>query len=257
MRLNIQIIPAPDTELGRMVQLPARDGQGEEMECLHCGGAGQVYRAETCRKCGGAGRRQFVIARRISVDSANMADVSALLDGLGRETYRWQNTVELAERGTGGTNAGHACIICGLKGEPLPAVHTNWRCGRDNATFYVHAAMVVEYGHNRGNGRGNVSLVGVDGASRHRLGVEHVTLWRFFDQSDEPEIVTPDRAASLSFPAAAVAAARAKAKTYHARGAHYAADAAPAQSGALTGAGAAFGGMPSPMKGPGIGYDAL
>lgn len=81
-------------------------------------------------------------------------------------------------------------------------------------------------------------------------------IWRFRDGEEAIEILDAKRAAQIDFPAAAVAAARAKARHYHCRDAHYAAaGGANGPGGALRGAGAACGGWPSPEKGPGIGYD--
>jgi hypothetical protein len=260
-QLNVQVIPYPVEADGmswaQMVQLPAREGQGETLPCQNCAGSGTYgQHTEPCRKCGGTGRAKFVLALRAEPQNdEHVAELAALLDALPAET-RVQRTVRLCESGGGYTNTGHATIVCGLQGEPLVGFGGRARCDSAHAYFYVHAALVVSYGHHRGMGSGSVWLVGIDRTVRHRLGVEQVHLWRFDDGCQAIEVVTPERARDFEFPTDAVAAAQQKARCYHCRSAFFvAAGGASGPSGALTGAGAASGGLPSPLKGPGIGYE--
>jgi hypothetical protein len=273
--LNLQIVPfdgvwpladPPPRDL-RLWVVPARDDQeGQVQPCPVCGGTGRLPRGEECRKCGGAGRARFVQCLRWTVREKDRPVAAALLDALAAQQPRVQVTVELHEQGGGSTNTGWAQIVSGLRGEPLPAVYGRAICNGAHAVFYVHAALVVEYSHHRGRGRGTVTLVGVDRSAPHRLGVEVVPLWAFTDECDAAgfEVLAPEylgrNAASdsdtlLVPPEAAIAAAREKAHIYHCRSAVYAASGgAHGPSGALRGAGAAYGGLPSPFKGPGIGY---
>jgi len=111
----------------------------------------------------------------------------------------------------------------------------------------------VHYSQWRGDGHGTVELVGVDRQARHYIGVEQVLLARFGDEAFE--VMPALRQRHLAIPCEAIDRARAKARDYHCRSAYYVASGgARGPSGALTGAGAAAGGMPSPLKGPGIGY---
>jgi hypothetical protein len=259
MQLNIQIVPFPATasrpSWTKLVQLPAREGQGEEQACQLCEGTGKYGRhVESCRKCNGTGKAQFVLALRAEPQSKEqIEELTTLLDSIPQNS-RVQRTVKLEETGGGLTNTGHATIICGLQGEPLVGFGGQSRCGAVHAMFYVHAALVVQYSQHRGEGSGTVELVGIDRTLN--LEIERVPLWRFTDSEEEGiEILSPERAQAFEFPTAAVDAARKKARCYHCRSAFYVAEGGShGPSGALRGAGAASGGMPSPLKGPGIGY---
>lgn len=266
MELNIQIIPAPAGAPplgGKIVQLPAREGQGMELACQLCSGTGVLPRhGDSCRKCGGTGKARFVEALRISVDAGRIeerrAELEAILDALP-SSARVQCTIHLSERGGGLTNTGHATVIAGMHGEPLRGFGGSSRCGDDHAHFYVRSALVISYGHHRGQGCGTVTLVGVDCKARHHLGIVKTPIFKFED-GEHTEVCQEARDAGISwdidFPVEAVKAARAKARCYHCRSAFYTADGgASGPSGALRGAGAACGGLPSPLKGPGIGYD--
>lgn len=117
-----------------------------------------------------------------------------------------------------------------------------------HAIFFVFEALVVDYTHHRGVGSGRVTHVRVG----PRLAEEHVVLFRYSDV----DAITVETETPIAFPSEALAAARRKACCYHCRSAHYALGrSAQGSSGALRGAGAAWGGLPSPLKGPGLGYD--
>jgi hypothetical protein len=122
-----------------------------------------------------------------------------------------------------------------------------------HAVFYPFAALVVLASHHRGIGQGQVTHVAI---SQSDATVTRIPLWRF-DWSDASDQIEPIelRPTPLAFPRAAVEAAVEKSLTYHCRSAFYALGSyAGGPSGALRGAGAACGGLPSPLKGPGIGY---
>jgi hypothetical protein len=250
--LNVQVVPWPANQPvpggAKLVLLPARpDEDGQEQACTNCGGTGAMPRhGDPCRRCNGTGRGHFVTALRW--DAPEVEQLREVLVHV--PASRRQTTIRVVESGGGHTNTGHAAIVAGLHGEPLPAVYGRPLCGEDHAVFYVHAAMIVQYRQHRGVGSGSVWLVAVG----PDYSVQQVELWRFSDGEDVIEIVNrPDT--SLEFPVAAVEAARRKARCYHCRSAFYAAGkGACGPNGALRGAGAAFGGMPSPFKGPGIGY---
>lgn len=270
MHLNVQIVPFPSDRLSlrpewaKIVQVPARQGQGEEGGCMHCGGTGVYGRhEEPCGKCGGTGRGWFALALRAEPTNESQTNqLIEVLDELGHQIEKGdiggvkvQRTIHLRETGGGLTNTGSAQIICGLHGEPLVGFGGHARCGAVHAHFYVHAAMVIKYGQHRGSGSGTVTFVGVDRAVRHNLGIDTAPLWRFEDGSDVAREILSERALEFAFPVEAAKAARDKARSYHCRSAYYCASGgANGPSGALTGGGAAFGGMPSPLKGPGIGY---
>jgi hypothetical protein len=192
---------------------------------------------------------------RWRADSDEVAELERVRDWARQhQPTRWDTTVQLCEVGGGLTNTGGAQIVAGLDGQPLPSVWGRATMDGPHAVFWVHAALVVSYGHHRGDGSGTVSLVGVDRAQPYHLGVVRQLLWEWTDGEDPVQVADTD----LRFPVAAVAAARDKARTYHCRSAYYAAGRyAAGPSGALRGAGAAFGGLPSPLKGPGIGYDPV
>ena len=257
--LNVQVIPAPELlpdGLGKITLLPAREGQGGEAQCNNCAGKGSLpLHDSTCLRCGGIGRARFVHALRIEVDPQSewQRDTArSVLRGAPPGAHR-QVLLRLEESGGGLTNTGHATIIAGMRGEPLRSVYGVPRCGAPHATFYVHCALVVQYSQARGVGEGTVTHIGVDRSAEHIVGVANRPLWRFRDGDEAVEVL--DRATQLAFPKAAVDAARRKARCYHCRSAFYAdGGAARGPSGALTGAGAACGGEPSPLKGPGKGY---
>lgn len=257
--VNLQVVPAPEgCPAGTtFVQLHARTGQGAEAACRVCGGSGR-FKHEQCRKCNGIGYSRYVEAARLDVTRSNRVEVERWLDTISWEGRKKQCTIRLAESGGGLTNTGHATIICGLKGERLVSVGGRASCNAEHAVFFVHAALEVRYYQHRGDGHGSISLVGVDRESRHLLLPFEQELWTFDDASleaGEIEVTDAGRRSSLTFPFDAVRAVKSKARDYHCRSAYYAADRfANGPSGALTGAGAAFGGMPSPFKGPGIGY---
>jgi hypothetical protein len=192
MMLNIQIVPAPDDipEWASLVQLPAREGQGE-----------------------------FVRALRADVPPSMYDRVTAWLDALPHAQRCVQRTIRLTEHGTGLSNTGHATIVAGLNGEPLPSVYGIPKMRAAHAVFYVRAALVITYRHHRGVGHGEVALVTVDRAARHNIGIEQTPLYRFHDGDDAVEVVAQR---DIPFPAAAVAAAREKARDYHCRSAYYA-----------------------------------
>jgi hypothetical protein len=259
MQLNVQIVPF-DSSIQRpgwtkLVQLPAREGQGEEQPCELCKGTGKYGRhEESCRKCAGTGRAKFVIALRAEPAENQIEELSNLLDSIPQNDHiRIQRTIRVEESGGGMTNTGFAQIVCGLQGEKLTGFGGQARCGAPHATFYVHAALIVTYSQRRGQGSGVIQFIGIDRNAKHQLGIEKVPLWHFEDGQEELEILS-ERATGFEFPSAAVSMAQAKARCYHCRSAYYASGGAQGPSGALTGAGAAFGGMPSPLKGPGIGY---
>ncbi len=253
--VNLQIIPAPQVipAWAKLVQLPAREGEGIAAPCDRCGGTG-AFRHESCRSCAGTGKARYVAALRGTVAPADIPEAEAILDGLTKETHRFQTTIEFRERGGGSTNTGHAQIISGLDGAPLISVHGSAHCNGDHATFFAHAAFVISYSQHRGEGSGTITFVGVDRESRHRLAVEEVKLWAFRDGEEAFECLSP-RVRDFNVPEQAVKAAKDKARCYHCRSAYFATGrAAGGSDGALTGAGAAYGGRPSPFKGPGIGY---
>jgi len=252
MTLNTQIVPfAGDPPPGAMVVfLPVREGQaGEETQCPVCEGTGKLPRGAECRKCGGHGKAQFLRALRWEYNLSDSARVQEFL----RENppAKVQTTIRLHETGGGLTNTGHATVICGLHGEKLRSFWGRSVCGGPHATFYVHAALVISYRHHRGDGHGDIRLVAVgdDHAS-----ITEIPLWTFDGHS--AITLAPDHAERLTYPTAAIDAAVQKSKIYHCRRAVYADGVfADGPSGALRGAGAAFGGYPSPLKGPGAGYD--
>ncbi len=247
MRLNLQIIPfrgaPPDGAQLVLRPTSADDAEGDAENCPRCAGTGKLPRyGDQCPLCGGTGKGKFVPCLRWDITDAPAEQIEALLATLPPGTRR-QNTIQLAEEGGGLTNTGHATIVAGLDGKPLPAVFGRAACGADHAVFYVHAALVVSYHQHRGMGAGSVSLIAI---TEHKI--EQTLLWRFQDGTEEIDVVDRPNT-SLEFPVAAVAAAREKARCYHCRSAHYAAGRyASGPSGALRGAGAAFGGLPSPLK---------
>ena len=230
--LSIQIVPAPPKEVlpgfAQIVQRP--DPDADEAECKNCNGNGHLPRGETCRKCGGSGRGKFVFAARLNFRSNDAERV-----GLARKClrnlpggFRIDRTVRLAESGGGWTNTGEATIVAGLRGERLPAVHGRPHCNSEHAIFWVHAALVVTYSQRRGHGEGEVRFIAIDGRAEESVGVVDVPLWKFRDGED-PVVVAAEWLAhnrerpgtDILFPAAAVAAAKAKARDYHCRRAYY------------------------------------
>jgi len=173
-----------------------------------------------------------------------------LLSCPGKVDYK----LHLSETGGGATNTGYATIICGIDGEPLVSVWGSPRCNDNHANFFVREALVVTYSHHRGNGSGKVSRVKIDDKDL-KIVVDHLY------EYEHNEIVVCDEARQngfaweIDFPQKAFKAARQKSMDYHCRSAFYVKEGgATGPSGALRGAGAANGGMPSPLKGPGIGY---
>jgi hypothetical protein len=159
----------------------------------------------------------------------------------------------LAEYGGGATNTGHAVVVAGMHGERLRSVTGRATMHGLHAVFYPFAALVVSASHHRGVGQGQVTHLAI---SQRDAAVIRQELWRFAwsDTSDQVEPIEL-RPTPLAFPAAAAEAAITKSLTYHCRSAFYALGSyASGPSGALRGAGAACGGLPSPLKGPGIGY---
>lgn len=265
MVLNLQFIPAPAVCPTGAKIWQLNDPSGELGECESCGGTGRMPKGDEHRKCGGTGRVRAVRAMRMNVPSDRIDEVSAWLDQAWADCTvrairpRVQVTVELHETGGGFTNTGSSNVICGLNGEPLPSVYGIPKCNEAHAVYYVHGAMQVVYSHARGHGGGQVNLIGIDREARHNLGIYHRPLWRFADdvlRTRSFELASPVVPTDLVFPFDAVQAAMAKARTYHCRSAFYSAgEFASGSSGARVGAGAAFGGDPSPFKGPGAGYD--
>jgi hypothetical protein len=265
VQLNVQIIPAPPAEYyadlsstARVMQLRAREIDAEPTPCLVCDGTGALRRGERCRKCGGAGSARFVSCLRLDLSPTQYPAAIGMLDRMIADSIPWraQRTVRLAESGGGLTNTGRATIVAGLRGEPLASTGGRAACSEEHAIFYVHAAIVVSYSHHRGQGDGSISRVGVDRSARHHIGIETTELWRWSDGDPGIETTPAGLRSRLDIPEAAIEAARAKARTYHCRSAFYVASGGAAgPSGALTGAGAAYGGLPSPLKGPGIGYE--
>ena len=254
-KMNLQITPAPRDlpEWATIVQrLAYPDQAGETGPCKVCD-EGRLPRGETCRACGGDREASWVHMARLDVTEARIEEACAFLDNLEYEAHRWQVTIPLVEYGGGMTNTGRAVVVCGITGERLRSYGGRAKCNEAHAYFYPHAALEVRYSHSRGDGNGTVTLVGVDNQARHRLGVDEVALWRF-DDHGEIEVLDRHRASFITYPKAAVEAAKAKARDYHCRSAYYAIGGAGGPSGALRGAGAAFGGQPSPFKGPGRGY---
>jgi len=269
-QLNVQIIVRDvlHTEdvpaWARVVQIPSRESQdGIPGPCPTCSGQGKLDRGEECKRCSGTGKGRWLWCVRAEPrDEQAIAELAAWIDARRVSTYRGeepvQATVRLEETGGGLTNTGHAQIVCGLRGEPLHAVHGRAACGAAHAVFYTFAALVVSYSQHRGEGSGSVSFVGVDRNARHNLGVEREVLWTFRDGEDGfVRVAASDRYRTLEPPLDAIEAARSKARAYHCRSAYYARGGAHGPSGALTGAGAAWSGapLPSPHKGPGIGYE--
>jgi nucleotide-binding universal stress UspA family protein len=250
--LNIQIVPfcgsAPNG--AKIVLLPAREDEGEESTCANCEGRGKLPRGEQCGRCHGAGRARFIHAMRWE-GAAAPEEIQAAAKQARKAGARVQTTVHLTEHGGGLTNTGRAQIVAGLGGEPLRSFYGRATCGAAHAHFFVSAALVVNYSHHRGDGSGEVALVSV---GPDHANIQREVLWRFRDGDQAVECMRPNT--SLAFPQAAVEAARRKARIYHCRSAvYYEGTGATGPSGALTGAGAATGGLPSPLKGPGIGYD--
>lgn len=258
MTLNLQIVPfnAPLPAGAKLVLLPAREQDlVEPQTCPRCDGTGKLPKfGDDCHACRGTGKGRFVQALRW--DDPTEEELRALWPTLEVRKQRVQFTVRIEEQGGGSTNTGSADIVCGLNGEKLPAVYGRALCNKAHATFYVHAAMVVHYSQHRGDGQGSVDLITLSGPEWGEHWKPRVTtLWRFADGEDDIEIVDSESAKGLVFPEEAVEAARRKSRDYHCRSAFYCAEkGASGPSGALTGAGAAFGGQPSPFKGPGIGY---
>jgi len=265
--LNVQIIPAPAQTpdipgvQARVMLIPARGRWAEEQECPVCRGEGRLPRGDACRKCGGAGRAKLVEALRLDVEEMEAAyeAVADYLDTVGDDPeQRIQRTIRLVETGGGATNTGSAQIVAGMHGEKLVSMGGRGLCNGAHAVFFVHVALVINFSHHRGAGSGTVARVGVDRKARHHIGVESALLWRFTEAgwTGDIEATEAGRASALEFPDAAVEAAIGKSRDYHCRSAWYAAaGGASGPSGALTGAGAAYGGLPSPYKGPGIGYE--
>lgn len=259
---NLQIVPfTGDAPAGaKVVMLPAREGDNiEPQPCPRCEGTGKLPRfGDSCRACGGTGKGKFVRALRWDFDGERDREtISALVRGAVARSARHQFTIQLAETGGGLTNTGRATIVAGLNGEKLPAVYGVPKCGEPHAVFYVHAALVIHYCQHRGVGSGTVELIALTGREwGHGYRPQITTVWRFADGDEGIEVVDEQTASGLVFPAEAVEAARHKAQAYHCRSAYYAAaGGACGPSGALTGAGAACGGLPSPAKsGGGIGY---
>jgi hypothetical protein len=141
-----------------------------------------------------------------------------------------------------------------MHGERLQSVAGRAICNGTHAIFYPFTALVILVSHHRGVGQGHVTHVAI---SQTDATVTRHELWRFEWCASRRDHIEPIelRHTPLVFPAAAVQAAISKSLTYHCRSAFYASGVCAAgPSGALRGAGAAAGGLPSPMKGPGIGY---
>lgn len=264
--LCIQICPSPIDSLeapfhkfGYITQRP--DNDAEEVECIACEGTGKLFRDETCGKCSGKGKLKAITALRLFPDEKDLKKLTVdLLESLDN-TYRVDRTIRLAESGGGLTNTGRANVVCGLHGEPLPSVWGRSRSNGTHAVFWVHAGMLISFAHRRGNGSGTVTFYGIDRTAPQWVGIHCVELWEFSISASDGLYDIRDVKAStmptLKFPTDAVMAAWEKSCDYHCRSAYYVASgyAAHGPSGALRGAGAAFGGLPSPVKGPGIGYE--
>jgi hypothetical protein len=252
--LSLQVFPAPQ-ELPQGASIVIRpDSNGEEGPCDICGGTGKLFsRQVPCHKCGGEGKGRWIKAMRWILEPRELERAR----GWAQENkpIRFDTTIRLCEAGGGYTNTGRTTVVCGMHGEKLPSVHGRAHACGEHAVFWVHVALVVHYGHHRGVGSGEVEYISTDPTQPCRLGIVRHTLWRFQDGEDPEFIGSPDLS-WIKFPALAVDAAYRKARNYHCRSAFYADGRyAAGPSGALRGAGTAFGGLPSPLKGPGIGYD--
>lgn len=260
--LNIQVIPAPRTDIPHgIVQRPGVSAA--RSTCANCDGRGHLTHGDRCFPCGGTGTLRVLHAARFEPHTeSEIAAVSSLLESLDCR-HRVQVTARCWEIGGGLTNTGRATIICGMHGERLQAIHGSPKCGARHSEFYVFRALRVDYWQHRDVGEGRVSVFGVRerSAERPEVGLVDAVLWRFTDALTEIDLLDEDLIAALrlTFPMDAVRAAQGKARDYHCRSAWFAKGEAAAlgPSGALTGAGAAWGGLPSPMKGPGIGYDPV
>lgn len=277
MQPNIQITPALNPKIWGLppgtttALIPAKAGQkATNKPCPKCGGTGKFIH-ESCRSCSGSGTGQFIEVNRCLITDDNRAQWKTIIGGIrdlnaagGRDEdtlaitpdpqfHHVQSTVELQETGGGLTNTGYATIICGMKGEMLTSHHGFAKCSEPHAIFHVFAALVVNYSHHYGNGRGSVRIVNVD--RQNILVIEQCELWSFDDSLKCTELAPNKRLKSLNPPFEAIRAAISKSRCYHCRSAFYAiGQSANGPSGALTGAGAVNGGMPSPEKGSGIGY---
>lgn len=237
------------------VQLYRPDADGELVSCWVCKGAGRLARGDECRLCGGKGQVGAVPAWRWV--GKEPVPEEALRFWRTVPMRERQATMRLAEMGGGWTNRGEAKVICGLHGEKLISFGGRARCNDEHAIFWPKVAMQVNVAHRRGDGFGSVELLSVD---QVLATVEVTCLWSFKYDDDGwvGEVARTDGGAAhkrLEFPDAAVRAAVGKSLTYHCRSAVWADGRyARGPSGALRGAGAAWGGMPSPLKGPGLGY---
>lgn len=256
--INVQVILAPGAEppaWGRVVLLPARREQDSiEAPCDNCVGTGALPRGSRCDKCAGTGAGRWIRAVRVEIGpqaTELRAEVRAYLDRV--RGSRYQVTVPLTESGGGRTNTGSATIVAGMHGERLRGYGGKAKCGAIHVYFYTFRGLEIVYSQHRGNGDGSVTL--------HEAGREDLVCRssQLYEWTDVDRVISEIREIAtrpgIEFPAEAAEAAMEKARCYHCRSAFYvAAGGAQGPSGALRGAGAAFGGLPSPQKGPGIGY---
>jgi hypothetical protein len=262
MNLNLQVVPYTLSSCPSWARIyVARPQPGDvtsPVSCHVCGGSGALpRRGDPCPRCAGSGTVDGIVALRADVPPDLERDATAMARDARAASARVQWTVRLAERGGGLTNRGSATIVAGVDGAPLASMGGRAVFGAEHAVFYAHVALVVVYSQSRGDGAGEIMKVGVDTSDSERVQVSRHTYWRFRDGEPDPEIagdLEMYTRRSVAYPAAAVAAAYAKARDYHCRSAYYAIGGAAGQSGAMRGAGAAFGGQPSPLKGPGRGY---
>lgn len=258
MYLSLQIIPAPPADFPPPAGIaptyairPPREGQEiTEAVCPVCAGQKSLPRGDRCRRCEGSGNVSGVLVMRLTTPTPLPDALRQWLLETRARGHKIDATIPLAESGGGSTNTGRARIICGLNGEPLTSFGGSRTCNGEHARFFIKAALIVRYSHHRGDGDGTVELVAL---SDDCMSIRQTELYKFTDHT-EPELLARENA-GIAFPVEAVRAAKQKSRDYHCRSAYYAAGpAANGPSGALTGAGAAFGGYPSPLKGPGIGY---
>jgi hypothetical protein len=244
-------VPAPPDGVGEIVYRP--DPDGPQMTCWVCGGTGSLpRRGSECRTCGGAGRLGAVRAWRWRGEAPPPDNILGYWRSVPRDQR--QATLVLTEHGGGFTNTGHAVVVAGMHGERLQSVAGRATMHGPHAVFYPFTALIVTVSHHRGAGQGQVSHLAI---SQTDATVTRHQLWRFEWCASRRDHIEPIelRPTPLAFPVAAAQAAISKSLTYHCRSAFYAAGIyAAGPSGALRGAGAAAGGLPSPMKGPGIGY---
>ena len=200
------------------------DPNGNDVECWICGGKGQLLRGGECRTCAGSGKvaatKCLRVFRRMYVHDA---PPPTLLDILhAHQPSHWDTTFECSENGGGCTNTGHSTIVCGLDGQPLPAVWLGHHANRCHAIFWPHAALVVRCSQWRGQGNGTVDLVAVDRHTPYHFRIVEDRLWTFvYGRSGEMEITEVKPHDKISFPSAAVSAAIGKTFDYHCRRAYY------------------------------------